>query len=118
MKDSILDTIGSPLVSVRAPEGATVAAKIESFNPGGSAKDRPAKYMIDDAERRGSLGAEFACRADDWEHRHGMARSRNDEVDVVLVMPASMSPERRDNQGVRRGDRTGRRRHLRRERPR
>ncbi len=35
MKDSILDTIGSPLVSVRAPEGATVAAKIESFNPGG-----------------------------------------------------------------------------------
>ena len=49
LQDSIVDAIGSPLVSVRAPEGATVAAKVESFNPGGSAKDRPAKFMIERA---------------------------------------------------------------------
>ena len=55
MDDSILDTIGSPLVSVDAPSGATIAAKLESRNPGGSAKDRAALWMIAAAERDGEL---------------------------------------------------------------
>ena len=55
MKSSIVETLGSPLVEINGPEGATVAAKIESFNPGGSAKDRPAKYMIEAAEEAGDL---------------------------------------------------------------
>ncbi|MDG5775401.1 PLP-dependent cysteine synthase family protein [Haloarculaceae archaeon H-GB11] len=55
MKSSILETIGSPLVEVESPDGSTVAAKIESFNPGGSAKDRPALSMIEAAERDGTL---------------------------------------------------------------
>src|SRR6056297_4216940 len=55
MKGSILDTIGSPLVEVDSPDGTTVAAKIESFNPGGSAKDRPAMSMVEAAERDGTL---------------------------------------------------------------
>ena len=36
--------------------GARVLAKLESFNPAGSAKDRVAKAMIDDAEEKGLLG--------------------------------------------------------------
>jgi cysteine synthase A len=97
MKDSILDTIGSPLVSVRAPEGATVAAKLESFNPGGSAKDRPAKYMIDAAERNGSLGpGDTLVEPTSGNTGIGMAMvGATKGYDVVLVMPSSKSPERR-----------------------
>ncbi len=48
---------GTPLVRLHtiAPEGATVLAKLEFFNPGGSVKDRIAVAMIDDAEQRGRL---------------------------------------------------------------
>jgi len=58
--DTILDTIGhTPLVRInRITQGvvkATVLAKIETFNPGNSIKDRMAVKMIDDAERAGLL---------------------------------------------------------------
>ncbi|MFB6296152.1 MAG: PLP-dependent cysteine synthase family protein [Halobacteriales archaeon] len=55
MKRSVLETIGSPLVRVSSPPGSAVAAKIESKNPGGSAKDRPALFMVERAERAGDL---------------------------------------------------------------
>jgi len=55
VKDNILETLGSPLVELESPADATVAAKVESFNPGGSAKDRPATYMIEAAEGAGEL---------------------------------------------------------------
>ena len=45
MKTSVLDTVGSPLVQIGSPAGATIAAKVESKNPGGSAKDRPAGVL-------------------------------------------------------------------------
>ncbi|WP_367380177.1 cysteine synthase A [Stenotrophomonas cyclobalanopsidis] len=56
--DSILDTIGNtPIVKLQrlAPQGITVYAKVESFNPGGSVKDRLALAIILDAEERGLL---------------------------------------------------------------
>lgn len=56
--DSILDTIGNtPIVKLQrlAPRGVTVYAKVESFNPGGSVKDRLALAIILDAEQRGLL---------------------------------------------------------------
>ena len=57
--DSVLDLIGNtPLVRLRkVTEGisATVLAKVEYFNPGGSAKDRIAVAMVDAAERDGLL---------------------------------------------------------------
>lgn len=56
--DSILDTIGrTPVVRLNriAPEGVSIYAKVESFNPGGSVKDRLALAIILDAERRGVL---------------------------------------------------------------
>lgn len=56
---SVLDLVGNtPLVRLnRLPKAgsATVLAKVESLNPGGSVKDRIAVSMIQDAERRGLL---------------------------------------------------------------
>src|SRR6476660_2205859 len=58
--DTILDTIGhTPLVRInritRGVVKATVLAKVETFNPGNSIKDRMAVKMIEDAERAGLL---------------------------------------------------------------
>ncbi|WP_127563810.1 cysteine synthase A [Stenotrophomonas indicatrix] len=56
--DSILDTIGNtPIVKLQrlSPQGVTLYAKVESFNPGGSVKDRLALAIILDAEQRGLL---------------------------------------------------------------
>jgi cystathionine beta-synthase len=57
--ESIADLIGNtPLVrlrSVTAGIEATVLAKVEYFNPGGSVKDRIASRMIEDAEQQGLL---------------------------------------------------------------
>ncbi len=55
---SILDTIGrTPIVQLHriAPAHVTLHAKVESFNPGGSVKDRLALALVLDAERRGVL---------------------------------------------------------------
>lgn len=58
--DTILDAIGdTPMVRINAiTKGvidATVLAKVETFNPGNSIKDRMALKMIEDAERDGRL---------------------------------------------------------------
>ncbi|MCU1058400.1 cysteine synthase A [Stenotrophomonas maltophilia] len=56
--DSILDTVGNtPIVKLQrlAPPQVSVYAKVESFNPGGSVKDRLALAIILDAEARGLL---------------------------------------------------------------
>ena len=57
--ESLVDLIGNtPLVRLRSvTEGlpATVLAKVEYFNPGGSVKDRIAVRMIDAAEQSGEL---------------------------------------------------------------
>jgi cystathionine beta-synthase len=57
--ESVVGLIGNtPLVRLRrvtAGAPATVLAKVEYFNPGGSVKDRIAVRMIDDAERAGLL---------------------------------------------------------------
>ncbi|QPV62770.1 PLP-dependent cysteine synthase family protein [Halosimplex litoreum] len=97
MKSSILDTIGSPLVEVDAPEGATIAAKVESFNPGGSAKDRPAKGMVEAAEREGTLAAgDTIVEPTSGNTGIGLAMvGAAKGYDVTLVMPSSKSPERR-----------------------
>jgi len=76
---------------------ATLLAKLECFNPAGSAKDRVARAMIDDAEARGVLkpgaviieptsgntGIGLACVAVPRGYR------------VIIVMPETMSMERR-----------------------
>ena len=55
---SILDTIGrTPVVRLQrlAPPHVALYAKVESFNPGGSVKDRLALAIVLDAEARGAL---------------------------------------------------------------
>src|SRR5204863_305368 len=57
--DNILETIGhTPMVrlnKVTATVPATVYAKVETFNPGHSIKDRMALKMVEDAEKSGKL---------------------------------------------------------------
>ena len=54
--NSILDVVGhTPVVCLRSFNDHIASAlwvKLESFNPGGSVKDRPALNMIEDAERK------------------------------------------------------------------
>lgn len=56
MKNNILNAIGNtPLVQINFESRGQVFAKLEYLNPGGSVKDRPAKYMIEQAEKNGLL---------------------------------------------------------------
>lgn len=89
----------TPLLRVRKVEGqgAEILVKIESFNPGGSVKDRIALAMIDDAEKKGQLtpGATI-IEPTSGNTGIGLAwvgRSRG--YKVILTMPDTMSQERR-----------------------
>src|SRR5258708_12709260 len=61
MKTAIdfLDAVGNtPLILLRGPSAATgceILGKAEFMNPGGSVKDRAARAIVIDAERRGAL---------------------------------------------------------------
>jgi len=60
LHESILETIGgTPIIKLHrlAPPHVALYAKVESFNPGGSVKDRLAIAIVLDAEQRGSLEA-------------------------------------------------------------
>ena len=97
MKRGILDTIGSPLVQVESPPGSVIAAKIESKNPGGSAKDRPALAMVEAAEETGELEAGDRI-VEPTSGNTGIGLSvvaAAKGYDITVVMPASKSPERR-----------------------
>ncbi|MBE0448336.1 MAG: cysteine synthase A [Actinobacteria bacterium] len=115
--NDISETIGrTPLVRlnrVMGRSGATVLAKIESFNPAGSVKDRIGVSMIDRAEREGKLkpGKVIVAPAGSNSRTAGTAiiepTSGNTGValafvaaargyKVVLTMPDTMSIERRN----------------------
>jgi len=96
VKASILETVGSPLVEVDAPAGTTIAAKVESFNPGGSAKDRPARRMVRAAEDDGTLEAgDTIVEATSGNTGIGLAMvGATAGYDVRIVMPSSRSSER------------------------
>src|SRR3989304_9111543 len=56
MHQHLLDTIGNtPLARIPFNTPATVYAKLEYLNPGGSIKDRSALFMIEQAEKQGLL---------------------------------------------------------------
>lgn len=97
MKRGILGTIGSPLVQVSSPPGSVIAAKIESKNPGGSAKDRPALAMVEAAEAAGELSPGDRI-VEPTSGNTGIGLSvvaAAKGYDITIVMPASKSPERR-----------------------
>ena len=59
ISETLVDAIGNtPLIHLRGPSEATgcrILGKAEFMNPGGSVKDRAAKFMVLDAEERGDL---------------------------------------------------------------
>ena len=98
--NNILETIGrTPLVRINNTKGnmAEILVKIEGFNPGGSVKDRPALYMIKDAEDRGILkGGDTIIESTSG--NMGIALSMigaSMGYKVIIVMPDTMSMERR-----------------------
>ena len=99
--NNILETIGkTPLIKLSSlqKEGrATILAKLESRNPGGSVKDRPALYMIRDAEEKGILkkgGTIIEPTSGNTGIVPAMAGAALG-YKVILVMPETMSIERR-----------------------
>jgi cysteine synthase A len=98
--DTILDTIGrTPLVRLGklAPEGARVYAKLESFNPLGSVKDRMARAVIEAAERSGELRpGQTVVEATSGNTGIGLAMvCASKGYPLVVVMAENFSVERR-----------------------
>ncbi|HTX99369.1 MAG TPA: cysteine synthase family protein, partial [Bacteroidota bacterium] len=97
---SILDTVGhTPHVRINRLFGneAEVWMKLERANPGGSIKDRIGLSMIEDAERRGILKKESVI-VEPTSGNTGVGLAMVCAVKgykLVLVMPESMSVERR-----------------------
>jgi cysteine synthase len=96
---NILDTIGqTPHIRVnRLFGGAEVWIKAERANPGGSIKDRIALAMVEDAERQGLLKAGGTI-VEPTSGNTGIGLAMVAAVKgykLVLVMPDSMSVERR-----------------------
>lgn len=98
--DSILELIGNtPHVRINRLFGPdhTVWMKLEKFNPGASIKDRIAIAMINDAEKRGIL-KQGSIIIEPTSGNTGIGLAMVAAVKgyrVILVMPESMSPERR-----------------------
>ena len=102
--DSILDLVGkTPLVELKRIEEkeglqAKLIAKVESFNPAGSVKDRIAKAMIEDAEAKGLL-KEGSDIIEPTSGNTGIGLAAAATVKgyrMILTMPETMSVERRN----------------------
>lgn len=101
---AISDLIGNtPLLELKNFEkekklSATILAKLEYFNPAGSVKDRIAKAMLDDAEKKGIIkpGAVIIepTSGNTGIGLAAVAASRG--YRVILTMPETMSIERRN----------------------
>lgn len=98
--NNILETIGnSPLVRINNlyPAGYEVYVKVEKTNPGGSIKDRIALSMVEDAEAKGILkSGSVLIEPTSGNTGIGLALvAAVKKYKLILVMPESMSIERR-----------------------
>ena len=92
---------GTPMLEARNIEKrlslkSRLLLKLEYFNPTGSVKDRAAKAMLDDAERRGIIGKNAVIiEATSGNTGIGLASVGTSRgYKVIIVMPDSMSKER------------------------
>lgn len=98
---SILELIGrTPLVEFNSLShtNARLLAKLECFNPGGSAKDRAVLFMIEEAEEHGLL-KKGSTIIEPTSGNTGIALSWIAAIKgyrVILTMPETMSEERRN----------------------
>ena len=101
--NSVAELVGkTPLLELKNIEKkyglkAKLVAKLEYFNPAGSVKDRVAKFMIDDAEKRGVL-KEGSVIIEPTSGNTGIGLSAiaaSKWYRVIIVMPETMSVERR-----------------------
>ncbi len=102
--DRIIDTVGgTPLVELKRIEEkyglkARILAKVESFNPAGSVKDRIAKAMIEDAEEQGLINSSTVI-VEPTSGNTGIGLSMvaaSKGLRIILTMPDTMSVERRN----------------------
>jgi len=96
--DSVLDTVGeTPLVSVHAaPADVPIYAKLESFNPGASVKDRIGQYILEAMLDRGDVetgGTVVEPTAGNTGIGFAIAAGRLD-LDAVFVVPERFSLEK------------------------
>ncbi|UCC57791.1 MAG: cysteine synthase A [Candidatus Bathyarchaeum sp.] len=100
---SVLDFVGNtPIIQLNSPKGAfstfksNLFAKVEYVNPSGSIKDRIAKYMIKQAEKRGELKPGYTI-VEATSGNTGIAFSMAGAAKgykVVIIMCKSMTQER------------------------
>ena len=95
---NILNAIGNtPLIKLRKISQGNIFAKAEFLNPGGSIKDRVAKYLIEEAEKEGKLhGNSIIAEPSSGNTGIGMTLVGVQKgYKVIVVMPENMSEERK-----------------------
>src|SRR5438445_13541622 len=102
IRDGFIDTVGNtPLIKLRRASeetGCTILGKAEFLNPGGSVKDRPARHMILEAEKRGELRAGgIVVESTAGNTGIGLALVANARgYRTVIVIPDTQSQEKKD----------------------
>ncbi|MGI6461653.1 MAG: cysteine synthase A [Candidatus Hydrogenedentales bacterium] len=96
--NNVLNQIGNtPIVCLKEMTGAAIFAKAEHLNPGGSIKDRVARFMLEEAVRRGELRPGMTIMEPTSGNTGiGIALvGRRMGFPVTIVMPENMSEERK-----------------------
>lgn len=98
MIENVIDLIGNtPLISLEKMTGLPIYAKAEFLNPGGSIKDRVAKNMIEQAEKKGALSPGMTI-VEPTSGNTGIGLALvgvRKGYRVIIVMPENMSEERK-----------------------
>ena len=95
---NMTELIGNtPLVKINKLSSANILAKVESFNPAGSIKDRPALNMIEKAEQEGLINKDTII-IEPTSGNTGIGLAMVCAIKgykMILTMPETMSLERR-----------------------